>query len=267
MSNTDGVDGPELFYWSEDGMASSQVLGDYVRQEDYERLRTTATAARAEPVKWTPGANTFKDWCGQWFGPDSDDDYLAKAVFELPPMAQTFRYAPPAPMKPAEQGRAADVAVSESADYPKVLGWLRPAQLCERTKFTTIEAEALGWMAGGWTVVDLASAVECGEKVSAARQATQPPASPVAVPEGQHKVAEEIPKAVLTAIRTAGLTLIKTQLGYQLRNLGTITAQAGPLCGNCDTPFPPGCKGQFKDDGDICAFQAAAINNGEGRQS
>jgi len=33
---------------------------------------------------------------------------------------------------------------------------------------------------------------------------------------------------------------------------------ANPICGNCDTPFPPGCKGQFADDGDVCAAHVAA---------
>ncbi|CAB5514575.1 hypothetical protein LMG26857_03634 [Achromobacter anxifer] len=44
----------------------------------------------AGPLEWTPGSNEFKDWCAQWFGPDSDDTYLAKAVHSLPPMAQRF---------------------------------------------------------------------------------------------------------------------------------------------------------------------------------
>lgn len=50
----------------------------------------TQTEAQ-EPLAWTPGPNLFKDWCAQWFGPDSDDEYLAKAVFNLPPMAQVFK--------------------------------------------------------------------------------------------------------------------------------------------------------------------------------
>lgn len=33
-----------------------------------------------------------------------------------------------------------------------------------------------------------------------------------------------------------------------------------PICGNCDTPFPPGCQGEFKDDGDVCAFFCAALS-------
>lgn len=35
------------------------------------------------PIEWTPGPNQFKDWCDQWFGPDSDDDYLMRAVNAL----------------------------------------------------------------------------------------------------------------------------------------------------------------------------------------
>lgn len=50
-----------------------------------------ATTAQAEPVAWTAGPNEFKDWCSQYFGPDSDDSHLAEAVFNLPPMAQKFK--------------------------------------------------------------------------------------------------------------------------------------------------------------------------------
>ena len=56
--------------------------------------------AEQEPVAWTPGPNLFKDWCSQYFGPDSDDDYLAKAVFNLPPMAQRFANTTPPQRKP-----------------------------------------------------------------------------------------------------------------------------------------------------------------------
>lgn len=35
------------------------------------------------PTDWTPGPSQFKDWCAQWFGPDSDDDYLMRAVHAL----------------------------------------------------------------------------------------------------------------------------------------------------------------------------------------
>lgn len=44
----------------------------------------------AAPIAWTYGPNEFKDWCSQYFGPDSDEEYLAKAAFDLPPMAQQF---------------------------------------------------------------------------------------------------------------------------------------------------------------------------------
>ena len=71
------------------------------------RLATKPAGAAdsTEPAAWTPGPNAFKDWCARWFGPDSDDTYLAKAVFDLPPMAQRFRAAaeavPPASCAPA----------------------------------------------------------------------------------------------------------------------------------------------------------------------
>lgn len=64
------------------------------------------TAPQAVPVgalQWTPGPNEFKDWCSQWFGPDSDDDYLARAVHDLPPMAQRFTRTPPAAPVPTVQ--------------------------------------------------------------------------------------------------------------------------------------------------------------------
>jgi len=51
-----------------------------------------AAQPEQEPVAWVDGSSEWKDWCGRWFGPDADDDYLAKAVFDLPPMAQKFRY-------------------------------------------------------------------------------------------------------------------------------------------------------------------------------
>jgi hypothetical protein len=54
-------------------------------------------------VAWTTGPNEWKDWCAQWFGPDADDAYLAKAVFALPPMAQNFKLAAPKQAEPAWQ--------------------------------------------------------------------------------------------------------------------------------------------------------------------
>lgn len=57
----------------------------------------------AAPLEWTPGPNEFKDWCAQWFGPDADDTYLAKAVHSLPPMAQRFE-------RPAANAAAAAAA-------------------------------------------------------------------------------------------------------------------------------------------------------------
>lgn len=43
----------------------------------------------ALPNDWIPGANIFKDWCGQFFGPDSDDGYLLEAVKALLTAAPT----------------------------------------------------------------------------------------------------------------------------------------------------------------------------------
>ena len=77
---------------------SPAMLGAREKFEEDLRTALLAGAAGGQAVKWTPGPNEFKDWCSQWFGPDSDDDYLAKAVFDLPPMAQRFRYAPPLPV-------------------------------------------------------------------------------------------------------------------------------------------------------------------------
>lgn len=34
--------------------------------------------------EWKIGPSLFKDWCSRWFGPDSDESYLAKAVLNLP---------------------------------------------------------------------------------------------------------------------------------------------------------------------------------------
>ena len=60
-----------------------------------------ALAETAEPVAWTFGPSEWKDWCSQYFGPDADDDYLAKAVFDLPVAAQRFRRTAPQPPAPA----------------------------------------------------------------------------------------------------------------------------------------------------------------------
>jgi hypothetical protein len=56
------------------------------------KLKAAPEQPEQEPVAWVDGSSEWKDWCGRWFGPDADDDYLAKAVFDLPPMAQKFRY-------------------------------------------------------------------------------------------------------------------------------------------------------------------------------
>lgn len=86
------------------------------------RAKAPAAGAVAGPVEWTPGPNLFKDWCTQWFGPDADDSYLAKAVYALPPMAQRFAAAP----TPAAQ---ADSGVQEDAADPLqgAANWLNDA--------------------------------------------------------------------------------------------------------------------------------------------
>lgn len=76
------------------------------RLQAFERSTLAASQVEAEPVAWTYGPNEFKDWCANYFGPDSDDTYLAEAVFNLPPMAQKFARSdvpsaqPPAPALP-----------------------------------------------------------------------------------------------------------------------------------------------------------------------
>lgn len=45
--------------------------------------------------EWEFGQSPFKDWCSQWFGPDSDEAHLAKAVLCLP-------YHSAQPVQPAE---------------------------------------------------------------------------------------------------------------------------------------------------------------------
>jgi hypothetical protein len=73
-------------------------------------------------IEWTPGPNEWKDWCTQYFGPDADDDYLAKAVFNLPPMAQRFARA--ALAQPAEPVTAAACDVlAERARQIGAEGW------------------------------------------------------------------------------------------------------------------------------------------------
>ena len=73
--------------------ASTGVHGEIAKKLALElsaALAAPPVGQQAAPVAWTPGPNVFKDWCNQWFGPDADDDYLAKAVFALPPVAQRF---------------------------------------------------------------------------------------------------------------------------------------------------------------------------------
>ncbi len=49
-----------------------------LQSEVMHRLREHAAAL------WAPGPSLWKDWCARWFGPDSDDEYLARAVADLP---------------------------------------------------------------------------------------------------------------------------------------------------------------------------------------
>lgn len=37
-----------------------------------------------------------------------------------------------------------------------------------------------------------------------------------------------------------------------------IHKEANTVCGNCDTPVPPGCKGMFKSDGEHCQMSGGA---------
>lgn len=43
-----------------------------------------ASAPARKAIEWQTGPNLFKDWCAQWFGPDADDAYLARAVAAFP---------------------------------------------------------------------------------------------------------------------------------------------------------------------------------------
>ncbi|MCU4119356.1 hypothetical protein [Variovorax sp. N23] len=103
--------------WQLGGNACPVLYTDTINGEQVMRddlwLATTAglkgAPAPAEVVAWTPGPNVFKDWCSQWFGPDSDDDYLARAVFDLPPMAQRFRH--PAPVGDAPSVPTAGITI------------------------------------------------------------------------------------------------------------------------------------------------------------
>jgi hypothetical protein len=44
------------------------------------------------PWQWAPGPDEFKAWCSSYFGPDSDESYIAEAIFNLPTMAQKFKW-------------------------------------------------------------------------------------------------------------------------------------------------------------------------------
>ena len=99
------------------------------RRDRAARAALAAPAAQeAEPaVPWTPGPNLFKDWCAQWFGPDSDEDYLAKAVFALPSMAQRFAQPAHPPLPQADAGAAfgrlpAGATAADAVRYAKSFG-------------------------------------------------------------------------------------------------------------------------------------------------
>lgn len=72
------------------------------------------------PTGWTFGPNVFKDWCSQWFGPDSDDEYLIKAVDVL------INHLPAAPQPVAAQVGEQDKASNGNGFYTftKPEGWI-----------------------------------------------------------------------------------------------------------------------------------------------
>lgn len=78
-----------------------EYVNDYVQEawESWQAGRASMQSAPQEPTKaalqpstnlegvypeWVVGPSLFKDWCGQFFGPDADETYLAKAVKALP---------------------------------------------------------------------------------------------------------------------------------------------------------------------------------------
>lgn len=163
--------------------ASTGVHGEIAKKLALElsaALAAPPVGQQAAPVAWTPGPNVFKDWCNQWFGPDADDDYLAKAVFALPPVAQRFSE----PAQPAPQAGAAHSVVSimraMGKNYSGRHVWdkLDAAACClaadeiERLRATeqpSQDAERYRklrrWMssnvAEGWTQVEQLAAIAC----------------------------------------------------------------------------------------------------------
>ena len=99
---------------------------------------TVAQPVAQEPVAWTPDPSAWKDWCSQWFGPDANDVYLARAVHALPPMAQRFSYtAAPSPvalvpLTPAQRRRLWDNSPLHHKDAASMVGFERIVTLTER---------------------------------------------------------------------------------------------------------------------------------------
>ncbi|MES2530436.1 MAG: hypothetical protein V4636_05335, partial [Pseudomonadota bacterium] len=58
-------------------------LNQLVTYGDAREAAANADAGRADAVPVTSG-HKFLIWCTEWFGPDSDEDHLARAVLALP---------------------------------------------------------------------------------------------------------------------------------------------------------------------------------------
>jgi hypothetical protein len=58
-----------------------------IKQAQPEPVQPAVDVDKVHP-EWEFGSAPFKDWCGKWFGSDSDETYLAKAVLSLPIKAQ-----------------------------------------------------------------------------------------------------------------------------------------------------------------------------------
>lgn len=92
----------EAWYSSEHSSANFQRYADgvycFAKVDFAWNIWQAALAAQAPvqgndvPWQWAPGPDDFKAWCSSYFGPDSDETYLAEAVFNLPTMAQKFKW-------------------------------------------------------------------------------------------------------------------------------------------------------------------------------
>lgn len=78
-------------------MADMEML--YLAAGAAQPVSATAPEVNTEGVypKWVRGPSLFKDWCAEFFGPDSDEAYLAKAVLALPMMTHAAPQ-PPVPI-------------------------------------------------------------------------------------------------------------------------------------------------------------------------